>query len=719
MASIEGKRGMPRPRPPFPAQSGLWGKPTNINNVKTYSTIPVIINEGADWYKSLGTEKSPGTAVFALTGKVANSGLVEVPMGTPLRTIIFEIGGGILGGKKFKAVQTGGPSGGCLPASFLDSPVDYETLAKAGSIMGSGGMVVLDEDTCMVDVAKYFLSFTMMESCGKCIPCRWGNKQLLDILEDITNGRGRPEDIDLLIEVSEGIKAGSLCGLGQTSPNPVLSTIRYFRKEYEDHIMKHHCDAAVCKGLVDAPCSHTCPAGVNVPRYIRYIAEEKYDEAVAVIRESMPFPAVCGYVCFHPCETRCRRGLLDEPIAIRELKRFAVDHARHFPQFPIDAADAAPPSGKRVAIIGAGPAGLTAAYYLIRRGGHAVTVYEEKPKAGGMMRYGIPRYRLPEHILDAEIDVIKSVGVDIRTGVRVDSVGSLREEYDAVFVGIGAQAGARLRIPGEDTPGVLDCVDFLRDIAAGKKVSLGERVAVVGGGNAAIDASRTALRLGAKESAILYRRTQDEMPASEEEIQEALEEGVSIEYLVSPKDVHRENGFLRLRCTRMQLGAMDSSGRRRPEPIPDSEFEKDYDTIIAAIGQVPEYPESFELAVERGIIQADPYNLETNVTGVFAGGDAVTGPASVIEAIAAGKQAAISIDRFLGGDGNIEERFVPPEEKPEMLEIEEEEEKHRPAMPKTPVRKRLRGFKMVERGLNRKQAIEEAGRCLRCDLEED
>jgi NADH-quinone oxidoreductase subunit F len=717
MASIEGKRGMPRPRPPFPAQSGLWGNPTNINNVKTLSIIPVIIKEGAEWYSQIGTENSKGTAVFALTGKVANSGLVEVPMGTTLREIIFDIGGGILGGKKFKAVQTGGPSGGCLPASFLDSPVDYETLAKAGSIMGSGGMVVLDEDTCMVDVAKYFLSFTMMESCGKCIPCRWGNKQILDILEDITNGRGEPGDIDLLIELSEGVKAGSLCGLGQTSPNPVLSTIRYFRDEYESHIMKHHCSAAVCKGLVEAPCSHTCPAGVNVPRYIRLIADKRYDEALAVIREAIPFPSVCGYVCFHPCETKCRRGLIDEPIAIRELKRFAADHAKGL---PVVKEAMAKPSGKSVAVVGSGPAGLTAAYYLAKLGGHSITVFEEQSRAGGMMRYGIPRYRLPDDVLDAEISYVESLGVDIRTDTRIDSLNLLREGYDAVFIAMGAQAGSKIRVPGEDLPGVIDCVNFLREISSGKKVKLGESVAIIGGGNAAIDASRTSLRLGAREATILYRRTREEMPAADEEIEEALAEGVTIEFLVAPQEIHRVNGYLRMRCIRMQLGDMDASGRRRPEPIENSEFERDFNVIISAIGQVPEIPDDIRLPVDRGgVIHADPYTLGTEIDGVFAGGDVVTGPASVIEAIAAGKQAAISIDRYLGGEGVIEEKLAPREEKPEMPELEEEEEKRRPVMRRLKLRKRLRGFSQVELGLTEKQAIEEANRCLRCDLEED
>jgi NADH-quinone oxidoreductase subunit F len=272
MASIEGQRGMPRVRPPFPAQKGLWGKPSNINNVETYANVPVIIGKGADWFGSMGTEKSKGTKVFALTGKVNNTGLVEVPMGIPIREIIFEIGGGIVGGKEYKGVQIGGPSGGCIPASLMDTPVDYESLIQAGAMMGSGGLVVMDETTCMVDLARFFLNFTQSESCGKCTPCREGTKRMLEILTRICNGEGVPEDIDTLERLGRVIKSTALCGLGNTAPNPVLSTLRYFRDEYEAHIYDKRCPAHACSALlvysVDEEkcigcgrCAKVCPAG--------------------------------------------------------------------------------------------------------------------------------------------------------------------------------------------------------------------------------------------------------------------------------------------------------------------------------------------------------------------------------------------------------------------------------------------------------------------------
>lgn len=299
IASIEGERGMPRPRPPFPAVSGLWGKPTIINNVETLASVALILQNGDEWFAQYGTEKSKGTKTFALVGKVKRTGLVEVPLGITLREMIYDIGGGLLNDKQFKAVQTGGPSGGCLPADLLDTPVDYDSLNAAGTIMGSGGMVAMDEDNCMVDVARYFLDFTQKESCGKCVPCRLGTKQMLDILIDITQGRGKPTDIDLLMEIGSGVKAGSLCGLGQTAPNPVLTTLRYFRHEYEAHINEKRCPAKVCKALINYRilpdkckgcqlCFRACPAEA--------ITGEK--KKVHVIDQSKCIK--CG-MCFEKC----------------------------------------------------------------------------------------------------------------------------------------------------------------------------------------------------------------------------------------------------------------------------------------------------------------------------------------------------------------------------------------------------------------------------------
>jgi len=392
MASIEGRRGEPRPKPPFPAVAGLWNKPSNVNNVKSYAISPQIILRGAEWFSQIGTPKSPGTAIFALTGKINNAGLIEVPMGIPLGEIIFDVGGGVPKGKHFKAVQTGGPLGGCLPASALNTPVDFDSLTAAGATMGSGGMIVVDEDTCMVEFARYFLTFASAESCGKCVPCRIGGQRLLETLTRVTEGKGTHADIDLIKEISRNMREAALCQLGALTPGPVMASLRFFEQEFIAHIEDKTCAAGQCKALVRAKCINACPAGVESPAYLALVAQGRYAEGLAIHRQRNPFALVCGRVCPAFCEQRCRRGEIDEPISIRLVKRFMADQEYNHdwtPEKVVPEAEWKANSGKQIAVVGAGPAGLTAALRLAQRG-YKVTVFEKLPTPGGMMTVGIP-----------------------------------------------------------------------------------------------------------------------------------------------------------------------------------------------------------------------------------------------------------------------------------------------------------------------------------------
>ncbi len=724
MRSIEGKRGEPRPRPPFPANQGLWDKPSVLNNVETFGNVPLIIRHGADWFRSVGTVKSTGTKIFALTGKVNNVGLVEVNMGTPLGDIVYDIGGGIPGGKKFKAAQIGGPSGGCITKENLNVPVDYESVAALGAIMGSGGLIVMDEDSCMVDMARFFLEFTQEESCGKCVPCRVGTKRMLEILERICHGEGKQGDIEALLDLGNTIKDTALCGLGQTAPNPVLSTIRYFRDEYEAHIRDKKCPAGVCASLVRAPCQNACPAGVYVPGFVSLVGEKRYNEALKLHRERNPLAAVCAAVCFHPCESKCRRASLDGPLAVRAVKRFMVEQEKK-PQLPEVRANAAN-AKRKIAIVGAGPAGLSCAYFLARLG-YKPTVYEAHKEAGGMLVQTIPAYRLPRETLAREVRMIKSLGVSLKTGKRLGrdfTLAGLREAgTEAVFLGVGAALGAKLGIPDEDMQGVADGVQFLRDYNLRGTTQVGRRVAVIGGGNVAVDVARTALRLGAESVTVLYRRTREEMPAYAEEVEEATREGVTFEFLVAPLEIVSEHGKATgVRCNRMELGEFDRSGRRRPKERVGDEFEVEADQVIAAIGQALQAEEIVDgtgLRLGRNrYVEADRLTGRTSVDWIFAGGDAVTGPASVIDAIAAGERAAVGIDQTLTGashafwrtEQNVDTHYDPEDDPVSCSRAEAH---------LLPVNKRKGSFAEVELPLAASAAVREARRCLRCDYREE
>lgn len=465
-------------------------------------------------------------------------------------------------------------------------------------------------------------------------------------------------------------------------------------------------------GRVQAPCSIACPAHIDIPRYLRFAGEGKPAEAVAVIREKVPFPAALGRVCIHPCEGQCQRTQMDNPLAIKTIKRYSADHDTS--ELWRKGGFKLPASGKKVAVVGAGPGGLTAAYYLAKKG-HAVTCFEALPKAGGMMLVGIPDYRLPQDILQAEVDEISKVGVDIKYNSRITDLAPLRKEFDAIFLAVGAHDGMALGVDGEDGPGVVDCATFLRKVNLGEEIDAGERVAVIGGGNAAVDAARVALRIGATKVTMIYRRTRAEMPADPEEIDATLHEGIEIVYLGAPSKITSVGSEVHLECIRMQLGEPDDSGRRRPEPIKGSEYTEVYDTVIASIGQRPHVPEGFGVKIGRGnVIEADGETLATESPGVYTGGDCQTGAASVIEAIAAGRVAASEMDKYLGGDGEIAEKLAPANDRDAPMTLATRDD--RVVLEEIAVADRIANFDEVEFKLNQQTGECEANRCLMCDL---
>lgn len=718
--SIEGKRGEPRPRPPFPAQEGLWGKPTLLNNVETYANIPYIFYEGAEAYAALGTEESHGTKIFALAGAVNNTGLVEVPIGTQLGELIYDIGGGIKGGKQFKAAQVGGPSGGCIPKENLNVPMDYNKLKELGAIMGSGGLIIMDEETCMVDVARFFLEFVQEESCGKCVPCRVGTKRMLEMLERICSGEGQEGDIEKLVDLGQQVRDTALCGLGQTAANPVLSTIMHFRNEYEQHIKNKHCEAGVCPQLVRAPCQSACPAHVDIPGFVSLTKEKRYGEALLLHRERNPFAAVCSRVCFHTCEEHCRRSSLDDSVSVRGVKRFLVDQEVTV-QVP-EVRENSQLAAKKVAVIGAGPAGLSCAYFLARMG-YKPRIYEAESRPGGMLTQAIPAYRLPRELLAREVRMIERIGVSISTETRLGkdiTLNGLKQEgAEAVFLAIGAAGNTNIGIPGEDAANVVQAVPFLKQYNIRGSVPVGEHVVVIGGGNAAIDAARTALRLGAQDVSIIYRRAQEQMPAYAEEIEEAIHEGVTLQCLMQPVKIEAKDGKVSgIRCLPMMLGDFDRSGRRHPEESGQQEQLIKADQVILAIGQrldlnFEEDAPDIELSSQKFLkIHGD--TCQTSVPWIFSGGDAVTGPASVVEAIAAGEKAAIEIDRFICGESNafwLEEKEITTDYDPEDDPVPYPREK----LPLLDVERRKANFDEVESCWQESVAIRQAARCLRCD----
>ena len=562
---------------------------------------------------------------------------------------------------------------------------------------------------CPVDMSLNFLRLCHAQTCGKCVPCRIGLGQLAVLIEQVLDRTATMETIDLIEHTARVIADSADCAIGYEAAHMVLMGVRGFREDYEEHILHGRC---ICGLSHPVPCVSSCPAHVDVPGYVALVREGRYDDAVYLIRKDNPFPTACAYVCEHPCEAQCRRRMVDDSVNICGLKRYAVDHAK-----PAPAPAPFPPTGKTVAVIGGGPGGLTAAYYLSLRG-RSVTVYEQRPKLGGMLRYGIPDYRLPQDVLDRDIDHILSTGITVRTGVSIGqdlSMEEIQTGYDAVYIAIGAHTDKKLGLEGEDTENVVSAVELLRNVGEGRAPDFtGKRVCVIGGGNVSMDATRTALRLGAEQVTCVYRRRVEDMTALAEEIEEATAEGCQILPLQAPARIEAgPDGTVAALWTRPQLiSAYGKDGRPRPVDADQKEFRIPCDYVIVAIGQaiVAQPFEAVGVTTRRGAIEADLTSAVPGVDNVFAGGDAVSGPATVIRAVAAGKVAAANIDSYLGFEHKMHCNVdIPPAHLTNTPPCGRVNLKNRHLS-------NYRGsFELLKEGMTDQEAAQEASRCLRCD----
>lgn len=562
---------------------------------------------------------------------------------------------------------------------------------------------------CPVDMSLSFLQLCHAQTCGKCVPCRIGLGQLTKLISQVLDGTATMETINIIEKTARSIVNTADCAIGRDAARLVVDGLEGFRDDYEEHVLHHRCLA----GLQNAvPCVALCPAGVDIPGYMALVGEGRNADAVRLIRKDNPFPTACAYICEHPCEARCRRNMIDDAINIRGLKRYAVDHAGDVPQ-----PACAESTGKTVAIVGGGPSGLSCAYYLALMG-HKVTIYEERKKLGGMLRYGIPSYRFPREKLDAEIESILSLGIEAHTGITIGKdiwVEKLQQEFDCVYIAIGAHQDKKVGIPGEDSRNVMSAVALLRAIGDEHMPNFkGKNVVVIGGGNVAMDVTRSSIRLGAKKVTCVYRRRIEDMTALPDEVTGAMAEGAEMMTLAAPVRIESdENGVATALWVQPQLiGEADKSGRPRPNKADLDEVRIPADIIVVAIGQGIEI-QGFEQAgvpIKRGTFVAGLSGQVSDMDNVFAGGDCVTGPATAIRAIAAGKVAAANIDEHLGYHHEITVD----------VEIPTPKLNNRPPHGRINTTEREAGerkcdFDDIECGLTEEGACTEASRCLRCD----
>jgi len=696
-----------------------------FHGLGTIASLPFIAQTPVSWFRKLGISCAPGTMIFRLMGAVEQPGFVEVPLSASLEEVITGVGGGFRHGRTPKAVLVGGTLGGVLPLKLLQVSLNHETLRELGGSMALGTIQVLDDRDCIVSLVRDQIDFLLNQPGAQCPTCHQGLLRLKELLDSVAAGEATAATLDELQSQCERLKMKGSCHLGRQAVNPILTSLQYFPEEYRMHTDNKHCPARVCPKLLLAPCHKACPAGIDIPSYMGLVAQGRFVEALEVIRQDNPFPWVCGLICPHPCERVCVRGNLDEPINIKYLKAFVADWAtKHGDYAPLKPG---PPNGHRVAIVGSGPAGLSCAHYLALKG-YAVTIFESLPEPGGLFVAGIPPYRLPREVVHKEVELIKSLGVEIKTGVTVGQDVTLeelrRQGYQAFFLGIGAHLGYKLKIEGEDDfPQVYDVISFLRQVNLGDTRPPADKVVIIGGGNAAMDAARTCVRLGCEEVHVSYRRTRKEMPAHPEEVEQALEEGVQIHFLTVPIKIGGDNGQVRyLECLQAELGRPDASGRRRPIPIPDSNYRIEVGAAVTAIGQQPDlcpFPQPPVATSPWCTIVTGPGNTRTDVPDIFAGGDAVTGPATVVEAIAAGKQASLDIHHYLSGaSGPAPQVRSQKRRKVPFLPIAAQDKiaNHRVPTPFLDMEQRRSNFARVELDYTPEEAQKEAQRCLRCDV---
>ena len=563
---------------------------------------------------------------------------------------------------------------------------------------------------CPVDMALSFLTLCQSQTCGKCVPCRIGLTQLSNLITKVLDGEATVETVDLIEKTAEMITLSADCAIGIEAARLVLNGVRGFRDDYLEHVLNNRCLGSLENPV---PCVALCPAGVDIPGYIALVHEGRCEDAVRLIRKDNPFPSACAYICEHPCEARCRRNMIDNAINIRALKRYAVDNAGK-----IASPEKYPATGKRVAVVGGGPGGLSAAYFLSIMG-HQVTVFEKRKQLGGMLRYGIPSYRLPREILDKEIEYILSTGIEVHTGIDVGvdiRYDELRSRFDSIYISIGAHTDKKVGIEGEDSEGVISAVMLLRGIGDNEMPDFtGKKVVVIGGGNVAMDCVRSSIRLGAEKVSCVYRRRQADMTALAEEIEGAIAEGAELMCLSSPQHIEvDENGHCAALWVQPQIiGEIGSDGRPKPRNASTKpQVRIPADVIIVAVGQgIETYGfEDVDIEIRRGAINAMSNSKLESMDGIFAGGDCVTGPATVIRAIAAGKVAAANIDDYLGYRHIIKTDVEvpnprlankPPHGRINTLEREASERKC--------------DFECIECGMSWPAAQQESSRCLRCD----